>query len=200
MKTLKFLTLAILAALTIALVSCSKDELDTPFYTADNGVSKELTSLEKAGLLTLLEKQKMHRDVYNWIYAQFPSQVFSSLAKHDGALMERLSIKVDKYGLVNPVIDKLAGEFADASIQVQYNDFTRDASGDLEKMINGAKAMEAELIAEVAKERSILSGNPDIDQVYGELMLESQGHLNILNDEMKGLIHIYAPMNPIKDM
>jgi hypothetical protein len=200
MKTLKFYAVATLVALAMVFVSCSKDELDTPFYTADNGVSKTLNNFEKNGLVSLLEKEKMHRDVYTWMNTQFPSEVFTQLAERDGHYMEVLSIKVDKYGIANPTVGKLPGEFVDASVQNQYNDFIRITTGDLVAMINKAQAMEEALIAEVQEQQSTLSGNTDIGQVYDGLLQESISQLNSLKNDTKGLIHIYAPTNPIKDM
>jgi len=200
MKTIKFYAVSTLVVLAMIFASCSKEELDTPFYTADNGVSKELNSFEKAGLLSLLEMQKMQRDVYYWMNTQYESPVFADLAHRDGQLMERLSIKVDKYGLVNPVVDKLIGEFEDASIQNQYNDFIRETAGDIESMIVEAQKMETSFIYEVETQQTNLSGNADIVQLYTDLIQESEAQLNSLNNETKGLIHIYAPKNEIKDM
>jgi hypothetical protein len=200
MKTVKFFAATILVAVAMIFVSCSKDEVDTPFYTADNGVSKELSTLEKEGLLNVLETTKMHRDIYEWINSQFPSEVFADMARRDGQAMELLSIKVDKYGLVNPIEGKLPGEFTDANIQEEYNEFVRTTVGDLGAMINQARAMEEDFIASVEEQEASLSGNADIKIIYQDLVDSAVVQLNALDDSKEGLIHIYAPRNEIREM
>ena len=200
MKTVNFYAATVLVALAMIFVSCSKDEIDTPFYTADNGVSKVLSANEEAGLLNLLETEKMHRDVYDWIYSQYPSEVFADMAFRDGQAMELLSVKVDKYGLENPILGKLPGEFVDSHVQNQYNDFVRTTAGDLEAMIDQAKAMEAAFIDNVKEQQALLNGNVDIRDMYENLINTAVIQLNTLGDEKEGLIHIYAPDNPIKEM
>lgn len=200
MKTAKFFAAATLVAVAMIFAGCSKDELDTPFYTADNGVSKELSSLEKAGLLNLLESEKMQKDVYEWIYSQYPSEVFADMAFQDGQAMELLSIKVDKYGLENPIHGKLPGEFTDVNVQNEYNDFVRTTVGNLEAMIEQARCMEEAFITKVQEQESLLSGNADIRIIYQDLITTSSMQMNSLADNKDGLIHLYAPKNEIREM
>ena len=142
----------------------------------------------------------MHRDVYEWIYSQFPSDVFADMARRDGQAMELLSIKVDKYGLVNPIEGKLPGEFTDVNVQEQYNEFVRTTTGNLEAMIDQARAMEEAFIACVQEQESLLSGNADIQAIYQDLIENASVQLNILADSKEGLIHMYAPRNEIREM
>jgi hypothetical protein len=199
MKTFKFYAVTALVLLAIVFVSCSKDEFDTPIYTNQNGDSKALNNFEKDGLISLLETQKMHRDVYAWINTQFPSAVFTGLAVRDGNYMERLSQLVDKYGISNPILDRLPGEFENVGIQNRYNEFVRLTIGDLEAMIENARVMEEEMVCAVQQEQLNLSGNDDIRQLYGNLIEESKTQIQALSHETEGLIHIYAPRNEIRE-
>ena len=199
MKTAKFYAVTILAALAMVFVSCSKDEIDSNPYAVSNGNAKDLSNFEKQGLVSLLETQKMHRDVYTWINDQFPSAVFTSLAESDGKYMELLSVKLDKYGIQNPTLDKLPGEFESHEVQNQYNEFVRLSFGDLKAMIENARVMEESMISLVRDQQLNLSGNDDLRQIYGDLIQESISQLNTLNDNMKGLIHIYAPKDEIRE-
>lgn len=188
-----------LLALAMIFASCSKDELDTPFYTAANGTSKALTEYEKAGLVTLLETQKMHRDVYTWMNTQAEYPVFSDLLACDCQLMEKLSITVDKYGLHNPTVGKETGEFEDSYIQSRYNDIIRSTEGGIASMFTAAKAMEAAMIVEVREHQNALSGNADIGLVYADLIVQSENQLIQLDEESRKGGTIPIPRDPVKD-
>ena len=199
MKTVKFYAAAVLLAVAVVFAGCSKDETDTPIRTTTNGDSKALSNFEKDGLVRLLETQKMHRDVYTWMNSQFPSSVFAGLASDDGNYMDRLSQMVDRYGITNPTLDKLPGEFEDVGVQNQYNEFVRLTAGDLEAMVENAKVMDQEMICTVQEQQLNLCGNDDLRQIYGNLIQQSKNQLQALSYETEGLIHLYAPKNEIRD-
>lgn len=200
MKTLKFYALASTIALAMVFVSCSEEEADAPFYSGPNSGSNELSSYEEAGLLTLLETQKFHRDVYTWMNTAVENSLFQELALRDGNIMERLSVKVDKYGLENPIIDRTPGEYADSYIQQQYDDFISSNNADLDQFMAYAKQMEASMFSDICECQSILEGNADIGKIYEDMKLECETQLNALYGDTKGLIHIFAIKNEIRDM
>jgi hypothetical protein len=193
MKTIQIFALAGTFVLAVILGGCSKDEVDTPFYSADNGTSKELTELEKAGLISLLEKEKFHRDVYAVIAERLQSPFFEELSEEDAVLMDLLSIKVDKYGLVNPVVGIEAGSFSDNAIQNDYTDFIQNNTSDPLTLVAYAEDMERTMIDEIETQQSMLSGNTDIVVAYDRMLKKSTAQLRLLADEMEGLRHLYAP-------
>jgi hypothetical protein len=199
MKTVKFYAAAALAAIAMVFVSCSKDQIEGPASITDNGDAQTLGNFQKDGLVLLLETQKMHRDVYTWINAQFPDAVFADLAESDGAFMERLCEKVNNCGIANPTLDKLPGEFEDVGVQNSYNEFLRLTSGDLQAMIENARVMEEELISTVQEQQLNLCGNDDIRLIYGNLIQETATQLKALKDKMKGLVYEDDPRNDIRD-
>jgi hypothetical protein len=193
MKTIQIFALAGTFLLAIFLGGCSKDEADTPFYSAANGTSKELTELEKAGLLSLLETEKFHRDVYSVIAERLQSPFFEELSAEDAILMDLLSIKVDKYGLVNPIVGVEAGSYSDAVIQNSYSEFIETNTSDLLTLVAYAEDMERSMIDQIETQQSLLSGNSDIVAAYDQMLKKSIAQLRLLADEMEGLRHIYAP-------
>jgi hypothetical protein len=199
MKTTNFYAAAILAAMAMVFVSCSKDEIEPPNPTSSNGDSEVLSNYEKTGLVALLETQKMHRDIYIWINTQVPGNIFTQLAESDGNLMDQLADKVHQYGITNPIQNKLPGEFEDVAVQIQYNEFIRLTAGDLQAMIENAKVMEEEMICAARHHQLNLSGNDDIRQIYGILIQQSTAQMNTLYDEIKGLVHVSVPQNEIRD-
>lgn len=200
MKTIKFLTVTALVALAMVFVSCSKDEVDTPIYSASGGSSHDLNSFEKAGLINLLETTKLHRDVYLWINSEYPADLFVNLAQREDKNLALLSVRVDKYGLENPVVDKLQGEFANAAIQEEYNTFVRSTAGDIEAMIEMARAMEHKMIVAVEEQQATLSGNTDIANLYYTLVCECNDQIQTLIDDAKGFIGEFLPKPTIQEM
>jgi len=193
MKTLKFYALLGTLALAIVFVSCSKDETIAPFNSAQNGASTDLNNFEKAGLLSLVEKQKLHRDIYDLMAEKDHEPIFTIMSVCDAKYMELLSIKVDKYGLDNPTVDNMAGEYENAQIQADYNEFIRSNNFDLNQMLVYARKMEEAIIIEIRFHEANVSGNTDIVKIYDDLINESQIQLEALNDELKSLTNINVP-------
>lgn len=193
MKTLKFYAAIGTLIMAMAFAGCSKDEVDTPFYSASNGTSKDLSADEKEGLLSLLELQKMQVDVYSVMADRIQQPVFNDLAEQDAKLMELLAVKVDKYGLDNPITGKAAGEFEDEAVQNKYNAFIRTTNFGWNEMIAYATDMEEELIDVIQEQKTKISGNMDIVQLYEEILQQSVSDLNALNEEWENYSHIYAP-------
>jgi len=193
MKTLRFYALLGTLALAMVFVSCSKDETDAPFYSGPNGTSKDLSSFEKAGLLSLVEKQKLHRDIYDAMAEKIQEPIFSILSQNDAQYMELLAIIVDKNGLDNPIVGKTAGEYEDSQIQAEYDAFMRSNNFGWNQMLIYARQMEEALIAEVQFHGANLSGNTEIMKIYDDLMNESQSQLEALNDEIKSVTNTILP-------
>lgn len=193
MKTLKFYAAIGTLVLAMAFTGCSKDEVDSPMVTASNGTSKVLSVDEQEGLLSLLELQKMQVDVYSVIADHIQQPVFTDLKQQDTKLMELLSVKVDKYGLENPIVGKAAGEFEDESVQDKYNEFIRTTGFEWNEMVDYATSMEKAFIDVVQIQKLRISGNDDIVQLYEEIQKQSESHLNALYNEWENFSHIYAP-------
>jgi hypothetical protein len=199
MKTLNFYALIGTLALAMVFVSCSKEEDDTPFYSATNGTSKQLSNIEKEGLLSLAEVQKMHRDVYDAIASETGQELFATLSEKDARLMEKLSVKIDKYGLPNPLIELGAGEYEDAGVQNTYNQFMRTSSFGLDEMLDFATAMEEDFINAVRAQKSSVVGNADIVQLYDEMLTEANIQIDILDSGWEEFSYIYAPRDEHRD-
>ena len=199
MKTIRFYAVTALAAIAMIFVSCSKDEFESPVYVSDNGDSQTLGDFQKDGLVYLLETEKMHRDVYNWINTQFPSAIYAELAEGDEEFVKQLTEEVGKYGITNPTLNKIPGEFEDVGVQNQYNEFVRLTNGDLQAMLENARAMEERMISAVQEQQLNLCGNDCLRQIYGNLIQQTTSQLKSLNDEMKGLIYSDDPENEIRD-
>ena len=189
MKKLKIFALLGSLSLAVILVSCSTDDAVAPSgnsgsadaYGSETGIaSVDLSSNEKVCLLTLLEKQKLHRDLYDVMLENSQNEVFSMLSQSDETLMELLSIKADRYAIENPVLYKLPGEYDDSQIQAVYENFVQSKEFGLNQMLIYAQEMESEMIDEIHVHLAGVSGNPDIAQIYKNLIDKSEDQLEIL--------------------
>ena len=181
MKTAKFATGMVLVALAMIFASCSRDETD-PSHAATGDNPLILNDCEKCGLAVLLETAKMHRDIYTWINARFPHDEFTELAESEGTCRQLLTEKAERYGLTNPTLNKLPGEFENPGLQNQYNEFIRLSTGGLQDMIDNAIVMEEAMICKVVEQQCNLCGKDDIRQVYGDLLETTNSQLRMLKD------------------
>jgi len=185
MKTIKSITATALMALAIIFASCSKDEVVEPASYGPGGSSHELNSFDQAGLLELLETCKMHRDVYNWIYSKYNVSIFPVLAEEDEQNMFLLSVRVDKYGIPNPLEGRGPGEFSNASVKEKYLKFVKVQTGNLGDLIEKARDMEADMVTAAEERRAAFSGSEVINQLYSKVINESNEQIRTLSGVSK---------------
>jgi len=186
MKTLKMYALMGTVIAAIFLVSCSKDEADDTFYSAPaNVVSNDFSDQEKAGLILLVEKEKLHRDVYMAMANNCQLPLVGELCSCDENYMNLLSIKIDKYGLTNPLVGKEAGEYHDTNVQAVYDDFIENCGTGQYSMMQFAKLMEENDLDIIYEQLEIIEGNTDVMQLYVGLKDASVKQLNSIKDELE---------------
>lgn len=187
MKTLKTYALIGTIALSMIFISCSKEEAAAPIQKPATNNSQNLSSAEEDFLLSSVEKQKLHRDLYDEMAKKNQDQIFTIHAKNDALYMEMLSMKVDKYGLNNPINYRVAGKYTNSQIQTTYDDFISKNGHDWEDLLLFAKKMEEMLIADVQQHLQTVSGHSDIVNIYSDLITESQNQLAALNIELRSI-------------
>lgn len=176
--------LSVILTLGIILSSCSKEnDLDAPMIHSSS-VSDNLTSIEQDDLLYLVEKEKFHRDVYQTIYDANQLSFVNELCNCDDAFMTKLSIKIDKYGLENPIAHMSVGEFENNSLQNRFNNFEAlDLTDDL-VTIEFAKDMEAEMLNRIQLVLDQLEGNNDLRSIYVNIQASSQAQYDELEIQL----------------
>jgi len=187
MKTLKIHTLIGTIALALIFISCSKSESIAPTQSPPVNDSKDLSGAEAAFLLSTVEKQKMHSDVYNEMDLKAKDQIFTIMSEDDVQYKEMLSAIVDKYGLDNPISDKISGEYEDHKIQATYDDFINNNNYNWEEMLLYAQKMEEMLITDLQFHLANVSGHADVSEIYNDLIKESKGQLEALNKELRSI-------------
>ena len=134
-----------------------------------------LTEVEAGDLLFMREEEKLARDVYITMYAEWGVNVFDNISQSEQTHMDKILDLLDKYGLEDPALG--FGEFADPELQELF-DVLIDA-GLLSKL---DALMVAALIEEVDMEDIVVAmartDESDILTVYGHLLAGSENHLN----------------------
>lgn len=134
-----------------------------------------LTEDEASDLLFMREEEKLARDVYITMYAEWGVAVFDNISKSEQTHMDKILDLLNKYGLEDPALG--FGEFADPELQELF-DVLIEAGlhSKLDALMVGA------LIEEVDMEDIVLAmertDKADILTVYGNLLAGSENHMN----------------------
>ncbi len=197
MKTLKFY--AFLGTIVAALIlsGCSKEnDLDQPNYGSS---SENLSGQELEGLTLLVEKHKLHKDVYFTLFEKTNNPLFDNLYHSDAQLFDLLSNKIADYGQINPVGKMGVGEFRSLEIQNLYDEFLKTFETGMIQTLTFAIEMEEGTSEDIQNCLAQIEGNGDIALLYTDLLTESISQLDALVSELKSLVSNGEPTNPVKE-
>ncbi|MBN2174050.1 MAG: DUF2202 domain-containing protein [Bacteroidales bacterium] len=184
------------------LFGCSKDdEVANPVYPpSSGGQSKSLSAVEKQDLLYIAEKEKLMHDIYQAMYRWNNNDIFAQIRLGKAEHLSLLSLKIDKYGLENPIAFSSEGEYQNTSLQEAYNDFKAKGVLNNSDAIEYGKSLEESLIGELGAVIGEVSGNSDLVQVYNKILTESKAHLEVLIDETKETVNTNDSGNQPNEM
>jgi hypothetical protein len=134
-----------------------------------------LTAAE-AGYLTLMrEEEKLARDVYEELYAEWQLPVFDRIAASEQAHMDAIKKLLDKYGIADPAM--APGVFSEASgLQPLYDQLMAQGLASETGAYEVGVAIEEVDIADL-KEAIAATTHADILRVYNNLLSGSLRHL-----------------------
>ena len=174
-------THSILTIILVAVVICGLS--DSSFagngdLTRSQGGGEEILSLSQTEADTLSfmrEEEKLARDVYLQMIAEYGSKIFYNIAESEQTHMDAIKTLLDKYGLDDPAVPKFA-VFNDTELQVLYDELV--AQGDdskLDALMVGALIEEVDIKdLQTAIDQT---DKHDLERVYGNLMSGSKNHL-----------------------
>ncbi|MCK5121807.1 MAG: DUF2202 domain-containing protein [Methylococcales bacterium] len=134
-----------------------------------------LSVTETDSLLFMREEEKMARDVYLTLYGLWNDEIFNNIASSEQEHMDAIKLLLDKYDLLDPVIDGV-GLFTDPELQALYDNLVeRGEKSRMEALYVGALIEEVDMrdIQEAIEETQHL----DIINVYENLLKGSRNHL-----------------------
>jgi len=144
-------------------------------YSADTD-STVLSESETAGLLFMVEEEKLAHDVYQYLASQYGLAVFSNIAQSEQTHMDALLSIIENHGLTSPV-SSAAGVFNNSDLQALYTELTTKGSQSLVDALLVGGAIE-ELDIRDLHSYLTATTNSGLTQVYTNLLNGSYNHLN----------------------
>jgi hypothetical protein len=136
----------------------------------------QLSPQEAESLLFMREEEKLARDVYITLYEQWNNQVFDNISSAERRHMEKMRIKIEKYGLTDPITDDSVGVFNNTELQELYWKLvTKGQSSELDALYVGGYIEEIDIID--LQNAIDESNHADITRSYQNLMRGSNNHL-----------------------
>ena len=196
MKT-QFLNRTLQAVLSLFVAAvlfsgCTKDD-DT--YTSgvnndegsNSALNETLSAQEMDGMMYMVENEKLLRDYFTVMNDKFNLPVFANIALSEQRHLSQLSVKFDRYELENPADAKGKGEFVNPDLQQIYNDLVAHGSSSIYAALSAGIGKVEKDIEDLSTFISQLEGNQDIEQIYSNILVESQSNLAALVAEMKAV-------------
>jgi hypothetical protein len=185
---LKLVFAGLLAALVLPLAGF----ISVPIVAAQAaGVS--LSDAEAQGILYMREEEKLARDVYTTLGAQWGLPVFQNIASSEQVHMDAIETLIDRYGLADPDAGAAVGEFANADLQELYDELVARGSGSLTEALSVGVLIE-ELDITDLQQRIADVTHADVTRVYENLLNGSENHLRAFVSTLGRYGEDYAPL------
>ncbi len=155
-----------------------------------NGASGSLSDAEALTLEHMREEEKLARDVYLTLYGTWEQSVFDNISGAEQRHMNAMGNKIERYGLVDPVVDDSVGVFQTEEFASLYQELTEKGATSLEDALYVGGLIEELDILDL--QRAIEeSEHGDIINAYENLMRGSRNHLRAFVAQIENLGLVY---------
>jgi len=154
--------------------------------------SRTLDATESAGIVFMREEEKLARDVYQLLYTQWGQPIFSNIAASEQQHMDAVGTLIARYKLPDPASHTGTGVFVDPELQTMFNALMSQGQASLQAALQ-VGAMIEDLDIKDLNERIAQTDNPDVKQVYGNLLKGSRNHLRSFVAQLSTLGVSYVP-------
>jgi hypothetical protein len=135
-----------------------------------------LSEDEMTDLLFMREEEKLARDVYLALYAQWGLPIFQNIANSEQTHTGAIATLLARYDLDDPVLDEAVGTFANDDLQLLYDQLVAEGSESLLAALEVGATIEDLDIVDL-QDAIARTDNADIGMVYQNLMKGSRNHL-----------------------
>ena len=135
-----------------------------------------LSDYEKQALLYIREEEKLARDVYTALYAEWGITEFSTIAASESRHMASVKRLLDRYDLPDPVAVDTPGVFANDELQTAYERLVAQGTLSVAEAFRVGVTIEQLDIADL-QELIDQTSRTDIGRVMQNLLRGSQNHL-----------------------
>ena len=149
-----------------------------------------LSAVEVDDLMYMREEEKLARDVYLTMFDAWGLAVFDNIAASEQTHTDSVKDMIEKYRLADPVVDDTVGVFVNQELATLYAKLiARGAQSSLEALHVGAFIEEVDMV-DLARAIEA-TDNPDIRQLYDNLMSGSRNHLRAYVGQIEDLGVVY---------
>lgn len=135
-----------------------------------------LTDAEKEALLYMVEEEKLAGDVYLRLYETWGLPVFQNIQQSELQHQQAVANLLEAYEIANPVSEQ-AGVFVNPDLQALYDQLVVQGSQSLTEALRvGALIEEVDILD--LQQRLTQTTNPEVEQVFNNLMSGSIHHLS----------------------
>lgn len=152
-----------------------------------------LSADEIAGLYYMREEEKLAHDVYLALYAKWGAQVFNNIAQSETQHTEAVRSLILAHGLDDPAATTAPGVFVDADLQALYDQLVTMGQASLVDALKVGCLVEETDIQDIEKRKALVIDEPDIVQVYDNLLCGSRNHLRAFNSQLVKQEGVYVP-------
>ncbi len=149
------------------------------------GQATALTDDEKYWMTYMREEEKLARDVYTSLGAQWNLPVFTNIARSEQTHMDSVKTLLDRYGVQDPAAGTAPGEFRNPVLQQLYNDLISQGTISVVDALKVGVLIEETDIVDLDKAIAATQHN-DIRTVYENLRQGSLNHLNSFESILAG--------------
>jgi hypothetical protein len=148
-----------------------------------SATAQPLSTAEEEHLMLLREEEKLARDAYQVLYANWGVRIFNNIAASEQRHFDAVGILIERYGLTHPA-QPTAGVFTNLDLQQLYNDLIAKGNVSLLDALQVGVAIEEKDIEDL-KAAMAITDNRDVLRVYSNLLDGSLNHLSAFESHME---------------
>ena len=154
-------------------------------------IENTLTELEVNNLTFMREEEKLAHDVYLYLYEMWGINIFNNIARAEQTHMDSVKVILDTYNIDDPVISE-QGSFLVPDLQTLYDGLIEQGSASLVDALSVGVLIEEVDIQDLYQAINETS-NPDIIEMYTNLLNGSYKHLNAFVSQLSSQGVTYEP-------
>jgi hypothetical protein len=136
---------------------------------------RSLNSIERDGLLYMVEEEKLAGDAYQTLDNMWNLRVFNNIGEAERTHEAAVMVLIKRYDLDDPTV-KEVGKFSNATLQKTYNELMIKGKTSLKDALEAGAEIEEIDILDLEKHIA-QTDKADIRLVYENLMKGSENHL-----------------------
>jgi hypothetical protein len=142
-----------------------------------------LTDADKAGIIYIVEEEKVARDVYRHLAESWDTDIFSKIADSEQKHVDAVSKLVSKYDVELPMTMDEEGIFTSEKLQDMYDALVAQGDKSLEEALKVGVEIEETDIEDLEE---LLDGEleEDVEKVYSRILRGSYNHLRSFNRQL----------------